>query len=80
VRAARRVVEPGGRLVVLGTDPERWGGGDTAVVADLAPGRPWRAATWAHVLDDHGFDVQVPASGADVDGGVGMTIAVRRPA
>jgi hypothetical protein len=78
IGAARRAVAPEGRLVLLGTDPARWGDGDTAVVADLAPGHPWRAATWSHVLHDRGFDVQV--AGDQVDGGLQMTIAVRRPA
>jgi hypothetical protein len=45
---------PGGRLVVIGTDPAGWGVGNP-VEADLAPGRPLHPATWSHVLTEHGF-------------------------
>ena len=48
-----RVVRAGGRVVVCSLAPAVWGDGATAVEADLAPGRPLRAATWAAVLAEH---------------------------
>jgi len=56
--AAHRSLNPGGVVVVLGTDPATWGTGPTAAAADLAPGRPWKAATWAAVLDEIGFTLE----------------------
>lgn len=42
---------PGGVVVVLGTDPRAAAAGAADVVAaDLAPGRPLHAATWAELL------------------------------
>jgi hypothetical protein len=78
VRSARRVVAPGGPLVVITSIAERWGEGATRVVADLAPGRPWSVETWSHVLADVGFDVG-PASPADTSG-ARVIVAVRRRA
>jgi SAM-dependent methyltransferase len=45
----------GGRLVLVGTDPDGWGLGNP-VEADLAPGRPLHPATWVHLLTEHGFE------------------------
>jgi hypothetical protein len=60
---AGHVVAAGGRIVVVATDPGRWGA-DNPVEADLAPGRPLRAATWAHLLQERGFGaVEVHESG-----------------
>jgi hypothetical protein len=40
--------------------PDAWGQGATAVEADLAAGRPLRAATWRAVLDEFGCrDIEV---------------------
>jgi SAM-dependent methyltransferase len=55
--AAFRALRPGGVLVVLSTDPASWGQGATAIAADLALGRPWRATTWTAVLSEIGFAV-----------------------
>lgn len=52
---ASSVVRAGGRLALVGTDPEAWGRSTSVVEADLAPGKPLHAETWAHVLGDRGF-------------------------
>jgi hypothetical protein len=60
--AAARALAPGGRIAVVGTDPAAWGAADP-VEADLAPGRPLHAETWAHLLAEHGFsDVRTAAA------------------
>lgn len=64
VSAAASALAPGGRVVVLGRDPQRWGR-DNVVEADLAPGRPFAAATWTHLL---GRQLLVGASVEDGDG------------
>lgn len=77
IRSARRAVAPGGVLVLIASDPQRWS--DAApLVADLAPGRPWHAATWSRVLADCGFDPGAPAR--DEVAGTVAIVAVRRPA
>jgi hypothetical protein len=55
--AAHRALRSGGVLVVVATDPASWGKGATAAAADLALGRPWKAATWTAVLREIGFEV-----------------------
>src|SRR4051812_16447149 len=45
----------GGRLIVLGTDPGAWGRAQSAVAADLAPGRPLHPETWLALLERRGF-------------------------
>jgi SAM-dependent methyltransferase len=79
VEAAARVLRPGGRLVLVATRPERWGTGQTAVLADLAPeGRPLHEATWRQLLAVHGFaDV---ATNDDRDRDTFLVVAVRGPA
>lgn len=54
---AARAVASGGRLVVLGSQPEAWAAAIPIVVADLAPGRPLHAETWEALLAGKGFDV-----------------------
>ncbi len=78
VRSARRAVAADGVLVVLTSDPRRWGDGATCVVADLAPGRPWHLETWSHLLENRGFDLRPVTPGA-VEG-ENVLVAVRRPA
>ena len=56
LRTARDVVAPGGWVVVVAADRAAWEAGVPAVVADLAPGRPFRPETWAHLLGRAGFD------------------------
>jgi hypothetical protein len=64
VDRAARVLRKGGRLAIVATDPAVWGRANP-VEADLAPGRPLHAATWAHLLTERGFaDVHV-LPGAD---------------
>jgi len=64
VERAAVVLGAGGRLAVVGHDPSSWGV-ENPVEADLAPGRPLHAATWAHLLDEHGFlGVQVIDTGS----------------
>ena len=48
------VLADGGRVALVGTDPDAWGRGNP-VEADLAPGRPLHAATWVHLLEGLGF-------------------------
>ena len=63
VERAVDVLADGGRFAVVGTAPEAWGRANP-IEADLSPGRPVHAATWAHVLGDAGFtDVAVTESG-----------------
>jgi len=52
-----RVVEPGGRVVLLGPVPEAWRTLVGDVEADLSPGRPLSPATWSFLLTHAGFDV-----------------------
>ena len=54
---AARAIESGGCLVVLGSQPEAWSAAVPVVIADLAPGRPLHAETWASVLEGKGFEV-----------------------
>jgi hypothetical protein len=52
----------GGRIIVLSAGPAV--AGDDLVAYDLAPGRPWHAATWAALLPVRGFaDVRVVPGG-----------------
>jgi hypothetical protein len=53
---AARVLATGGRLAVVGTSPDAWGRTTSVVDADLAPGKPLHAETWAHLLTERGFD------------------------
>ena len=52
---AAAVLRGGGRLALVGTDPDAWGRSTSVVEADLAPGKPLHAETWAHVLGERGF-------------------------
>ena len=53
----------GGRLALVGTDPDAWGRTTSVVDADLAPGKPLHAQTWAHLLAERGFGAVEPAEG-----------------
>jgi SAM-dependent methyltransferase len=55
VRSAEIALAPGGTLVVLGTSPSVWERTVDPVAADLSPGRPLHAATWAHLLSATGL-------------------------
>jgi hypothetical protein len=52
---AAAVLGASGRLALVGTDPDAWGRTTSVVDADLAPGRPLHAETWAHLLEERGF-------------------------
>ena len=51
---ARKLVV-GGRLVLIAASPEQWTRMVAPLEADLAPGRPLHAVTWAHLLGRAGF-------------------------
>lgn len=61
---------PGGTIALLVTSPWTWQGAVGPVVADLAPGRPWHAETWAYLLSQLGF-TDVGTFGGPVTGGLG---------
>ncbi|HLI74140.1 MAG TPA: methionine biosynthesis protein MetW [Acidimicrobiales bacterium] len=64
IRLAEAKVAPGALVAVVGTAPAAWERRAGAVASDLAPGRPWHAATWAHLLAQVGFsDVEVVEGG-----------------
>ena len=54
---AANALVTGGRLAVIGTEPDAWGRTTSVVDADLSPGKPLHAETWAHVLGARGFRV-----------------------
>jgi hypothetical protein len=54
VRRALEVLADGGRLAIVATSPDGWGRANP-IEADLSPGRPLHAATWAHLLEEAGF-------------------------
>ena len=55
LRLAEAKVAPGGLVAVIGTAPDAWEQRAGPVAADLAPGRPLHAETWAHLLSQVGF-------------------------
>jgi SAM-dependent methyltransferase len=60
LQLAEPVLRPGAVVAVVGIAPEAWERTAGPVVADLAPGRPLHAETWAHLLGSAGFaDVEV---------------------
>ena len=54
---AATVLRPGGRFVVVGTNPLRWAAAVPPVVADLSPGRPLHPDTWRVLLAPIGLRV-----------------------
>ncbi len=61
---------PGGPLVVLSATPEAWAANQGPLSADLAPGRPLRAATWLHLLAARGFTEVDVVEGERLAGGL----------
>jgi len=61
VQLVARKLTPGGRIIVVGSDPDAWGRANP-IAADLSPGRPFHAETWVEVLRGHGFDAAVQRS------------------
>jgi SAM-dependent methyltransferase len=68
---------PDGVLVVHSASPKAWAAEDLPPEADLAPGRPLRAPTWAHLLGADGYHatVAVGPQGDDY-----LVVATRRGA
>lgn len=60
VQLAEVKLAPGAAVAVVSTPPARWAAVAGPVAADLAPGQPWHAETWATLLRRAGFvDVEV---------------------
>jgi len=55
---AAAAVAAGGTVVVLSAGPRAWAGATDPVAADLSPGRPLHAETWAHVLTTAGLAIE----------------------
>ena len=58
VDLAADVLATGGRLALVGTEPDEWGRSTSVIDADLAPGKPLHAETWVHLLQERGFRVE----------------------
>ena len=56
---------PDAVLVVHSVSPSAWAAADAPPEVDLAPGRPLRPATWAHLLAGWQVDTMPGADGAD---------------
>jgi SAM-dependent methyltransferase len=58
---------PGGTLVIHSVTRQHWEAADAPVEADLAPGRPLRADSWCHLLEQRGYraTAQQGPDGAD---------------
>jgi hypothetical protein len=50
------VLDRGGRLALVVSDPKSWDVNHSPVEVDLAPGRPMHIETWRHLLEDRGFN------------------------
>jgi len=55
IECAAHALGPGGRLVVASRTPVAWSRARSVIEADLTPGRPLHAETWAWLLDGNGF-------------------------
>ncbi|HEX5266755.1 MAG TPA: hypothetical protein VFW24_08265 [Acidimicrobiales bacterium] len=75
VELAAAKLAPGGRVVILAVNPERWPEAVPALEADLAPGRPLHAVTWAHLLGRARFE-----NATTTDGLVMSLVTAVRPA
>jgi hypothetical protein len=58
---------PGGVLVVHSVSRLTWDGPDAPYDADLAPGRPLRAETWRHLLEQSGYHTTVANGPGEAD-------------
>jgi hypothetical protein len=52
---AATVLATGGRVAIVGTQPDAWGRTTSIIDADLSPGKPLHAETWVHLLEERGF-------------------------
>ncbi len=55
LRAVGTRLAPEGTLVIHSVGRPTWEAADAPYEADLAPGRPLRAASWCHLLEEHGY-------------------------
>jgi SAM-dependent methyltransferase len=68
VESAARTIRPGGHLLVVTAQPDSWGRGRTAVLADLSPdGRPLHPETWVQLLGVNGFTEVIVDDRGDAD-------------
>ena len=74
--AAAGALGPDGVLVVHSLTPTAWAAPDAPMEADLAPGRPFRPATWGPVLADLGLTATVTDGPT---GGDYLVVARRSP-
>jgi hypothetical protein len=58
---------PGGVLVVHSLSRSSWDAADAPFEADLAPGRPLRAETWRHLLEQSGYRATVASGPGEAD-------------
>jgi len=58
----------GGRVVIVSAGPVSAAFGPAAVAADLAPARPFHAATWVHLFEQHGIIDLETRDGARIPG------------
>jgi hypothetical protein len=72
---AAAAARPGGTVVLVGTDPAAWRAVAGPVVADLAPGHPLDARTWAHLLAAAALAVERTHG----EGGPTYAVVARRP-
>lgn len=69
---ATRAVGPGGFVAVASRTPQAWSRSAPPVVADLAPGRPLHADTWAHLFARLGWTaVEIHRGGPDLVAALG---------
>jgi hypothetical protein len=81
IRLAEKIGEktvPGAVVVVVSCEPDAWADAGSPVVADLAPGRPFHAATWIWLLARQGF--VDPAVERAAGPPASYAVVVRRPA
>ena len=63
LRCARRAVQRGGVVLLIGIDPRATCGDDATLASDLAPGRALHSTTWSYLLASVGFDIVTVAQG-----------------
>ncbi len=59
LESAVHALAPGGVIIVHSLAPSGWEAADAPVEADLVQTRPYRPATWGHLLDDLGLGATV---------------------
>ena len=56
LHSARKAVQLGGVVLLIGLDPRATRGNDATLASDLAPGRALHNTTWSYLLESVGFD------------------------